>query len=50
MHRLVRLSLFALILGVMGCAEGKYPLSDDQCGPDDPVLDLDAHDCTLPSG
>jgi len=43
------LPLFALLL-VASCAdEGRYPVSGDECGPNDPVLTLDAADCTVPA-
>lgn len=48
MHRIVQLTLIALTIGLLGCAEGTYPLSNEQCGPADPVKDLDAADCVLP--
>ena len=38
------------ILFVISCAEeGRYPVSGEECGPDDPVLTLDAADCAIPS-
>ena len=41
--------LLALLL-IASCAqEGHYPVSGDECGPDDPVLTLDAADCTTPA-
>lgn len=48
MNRFVQITLLALTLGLLGCAEGTYPLSGDQCTADDPVADLDANDCTVP--
>lgn len=41
------LPLLALILVASCAAEGRYPLSGEECGPNDPVLDLDAADCTV---
>lgn len=36
-----------LILGLMGCEnQNTYPLTGEECGPDDPVTTLDARDCT----
>ena len=30
---------------------GRYPISEEECGPNDPVLTLDASDCApLPTG
>ena len=43
------LTLLALVLVVSCAEEGKYPISGEACGPDDPVLTLDAADCTVPS-
>lgn len=41
--------LFALLF-IASCAdEGRYPLSGQECGRDDPVLSLDAADCTVPN-
>ena len=40
--------LLALIF-VVSCAEDRYPLSGEECGPNDPVLTLDAADCTVPT-
>lgn len=38
------------ILVLANCApEGRYPLSGEECGPNDPVLSLDAADCTVPT-
>lgn len=42
----------ALCLAFMlaGCEnEGKYPISGEECGPDDPVQSLDASDCIASS-
>ena len=40
------------MFGLAACAEpGHYPVSDEECGPNDPVLTLDASDCApLPTG
>ncbi|MGJ8587480.1 MAG: hypothetical protein ACSHXW_04950 [Yoonia sp.] len=38
-----------MILFLASCAQdGTYPLSGEECGPNDPVLTLDAADCTSP--
>lgn len=43
------LPLFALLL-IASCAEeGRYPLTGEECGPNDPVLTLDANDCAVPN-
>jgi hypothetical protein len=35
-----------VLLFIAGCAqEGYYPISGEECGPNDPVLTLDAADC-----
>lgn len=32
-----------------GCTDpDHYPISGQECSPDDPVQDLDAHDCVPP--
>ncbi len=47
MKRLTQLSLFALTLALLGCAEpGRYPVSGQECAPTDPVLDMDTADCS----
>ncbi|MCV3271156.1 hypothetical protein [Roseobacter sinensis] len=36
-------------LGLVACTQPEtYPISGETCGPDDPVLDLDAADCGTP--
>lgn len=40
--------LFAILFLASCAAEGRYPISGEKCEPDDPVLDLDATDCTVP--
>lgn len=48
MKRLVQITLLATTLGLMGCAEpGRYPISGEECGPADPVLDMTVPDCNL---
>lgn len=50
MKRLVQICLLSATLGVLGCTEtGRYPVSDDQCGPTDPVKGLNAADCVVPA-
>ncbi|MFT6074806.1 MAG: hypothetical protein ACJAZ1_001727 [Yoonia sp.] len=43
------LPLVALLLVASCAGEGRYPVSGDECGPTDPVLTLDAADCTAPA-
>ncbi len=43
------ISLFAMLLLASCAAEGRYPVSGEECAPGDPVLDLDAADCTVPT-
>ncbi len=48
MFKLANLILVAACVIVVGCSPAeKYPLSGEQCGPKDPVLDLDASDCVI---
>lgn len=42
-------ALFALLFIASCAAEGRYPISGEECGPNDPVLRLDAADCTVPN-
>ncbi len=45
------LIIVALILPVFLAAcerDGTYPLTGEECGPNDPVQTLDASDCTVP--
>ena len=47
------LLLLALLatFGLSACVAPEaetYPLSGEECGPEDPVLDLDAADCVAP--
>ena len=47
------LSILALLAatGLAGCTEDDtYPLTGEDCGPKDAVLELDAGDCTAPGG
>jgi hypothetical protein len=50
MKRFLQIALAVMTLGLTGCVEGKYPISGETCGPDDPVLKLDANDCVVPPG
>lgn len=40
--------LLAVLLLANCAQEGRYPISGAECGPNDPVLSLDAADCTAP--
>ena len=51
----MRIRLFLLLLvsalGLAACEpQGTYPITGESCGPDDPVQDLDAANCTVPGG
>jgi hypothetical protein len=46
MKRLLQIALAMIVLGISGCDDGRYPISGERCAPDDPVLTLDAQDCT----
>jgi hypothetical protein len=49
MKRLTQITLVTLALVLAGCTEpGHYPVSGEECGPNDPVLELDANDCGVP--
>jgi len=41
--------LFTLIFIASCAAQDRYPVSGEECGPNDPVLTLDAADCTIPT-
>lgn len=44
--RIIILAFLFLPLLLAACTEpGTYPISGEECGPDDPVLELDASDC-----
>ena len=46
--KIIALTLASLLL--LGCeGPGKYPVTGEECGPNDPVKDLSAADC-FPSG
>lgn len=42
------MTFLCMAVFLTGCVEGKYPLSGKDCSPEDPVLELDAKDCTPP--
>jgi hypothetical protein len=45
------IALLCSPLVLSGCEDdGKYPVSGEECGPNDPVKTLDASDCTPPVG
>jgi hypothetical protein len=49
MKTLITLALFGTLLAATGCTQpGQYPVSGQECGPGDPVQDLDINDCTVP--
>ncbi len=53
MTSITRLVLATFVTSALaGCVEeGKYPLTGKECAPDDPVLSMDAGDCSAaPAG
>ena len=42
--------LMASAMILAGCEKGSetYPITGEQCGPEDPVKTLDAEDCYIP--
>jgi hypothetical protein len=50
MKRLLQTMLAMMVIGSIGCANSKYRMSGETCGPDDPVRKLDANDCTVVPG
>ena len=50
MNRFQLIAVLMMTLGLTGCAESKYPISGETCGPQDPVKTLDARDCTVLPG
>ena len=50
MRRIQKFALVMVALAVAGCAEGRYPVSGETCGPRDPVKTLDANDCKVLPG
>jgi len=49
MKRLLHIALALMALGAAGCDDGKYPVTGETCTASDPVVTLDARDCTVPS-
>lgn len=47
MKRQLQIALAMILLGTAGCDDGRYPISGEKNAPDDPVLTLDAKDCTV---
>lgn len=48
MKQLIRIWLLSLTLGVPGCSEpGHYPITGADCGPNDPVQEMSAANCTV---
>ena len=47
MKRRLQIALAMIVLGIAGCEDGHYPISGERCTPDDPVLTLDARDCSV---
>lgn len=43
-------AILALLALVACTAPGTYPITGEECGPDDPVKALDASDCLPPAG
>jgi hypothetical protein len=50
MKLFMQIALVMATLAASGCAESKYPVSGETCGPDDPVRTLDANDCMVAPG
>lgn len=49
MRHLVIIVLSIPVLLVSGCSDtSHYPVSGEECGPDDPVMDLTASDLVMP--
>lgn len=50
MKRIVQILMISMTLVMAGCAEpGRYPVTGEECKPDDPVKDLSAPDCIVPA-
>ena len=51
MTRLAKLLFPILAILALAACEGpdRYPVSGEECNPDDPVQDLDAADCAIPN-
>ncbi len=46
MRPLISVAAICAVLAVMGCEQqNAYPISAEECGPNDPVKTLDASDC-----
>ncbi|MGJ8623075.1 MAG: hypothetical protein ACSHW1_09870 [Yoonia sp.] len=46
----MRILLLISAFVIAACAQAdRYPISGEECGPNDPVLTLDAADCTIPA-
>ncbi|MEO1638309.1 MAG: hypothetical protein AAFU41_03555 [Pseudomonadota bacterium] len=49
MKQLSYLAIIMILAAVAGCTDpDHYPISGQECSPDDPVLDMDAADCMPP--
>ncbi len=49
MKTLIQTLLLLGVLGLGACTQpDTYPVTGETCGPDDPVLELDAADCGTP--
>lgn len=49
MTKLAMIVILGSFAVLAGCTDpDHYPISGQECGPNDPVLDLDANDCTPP--
>ncbi|MEM9637621.1 MAG: hypothetical protein AAGA94_08240 [Pseudomonadota bacterium] len=49
MKQLTQLALVLASFALLGCTQpGTYPVTGEDCGPKDPVLELDAADCGTP--
>jgi hypothetical protein len=49
MKRFITLAMVGTLLTVSACTDpDEYPISGQECGPNDPVLDLDANNCVMP--
>lgn len=49
MSRLTQVFCITCLLGLAACTQPEtYPVTGEECGPKDPVLELDAADCGTP--
>ena len=47
---LSHLTLYIAVAALVGCtATDKYPVTGEECGPDDAVKTMDAGDCMIPT-